>query len=180
MKRMGKLGTIVTVLFLLVAGPSFAESKTEVASPSWLDDTLDGLAKWIEPLTISQKDRETLRKSDDKTEFSTRDYGGRVINFTTKEQAQELAKTQTVVYFFAATWCSGCNQILRDFQANWKKVPANVTVVLVNYDKALDLKKRYGVTTTHTYVVIGAEGQRKKIWTESYTVEAIVTTATAG
>ena len=39
-----------------------------------------------------------------------------------------------------------------------------ITVVVVNYDNAADLKKRFGVTTQHTYVQIDAEGGKVAIW----------------
>jgi len=82
-----------------------------------------------------------------------------------------------VVYFFAATWCPDCQATYRDLKANGSKLPANLTVLFVNYDKSADLKKKYGVTTQHTFVVVGPAGEKKKVWTGSMTAADLVKNA---
>ena len=103
--------------------------------------------------------------------------GKQVVAFTTEAAAQALAKTQTVVYYFAATWCPDCQATYKDLKANFAKIPRNLTIVFVNYDKTPDLKKKYGITMQHTFVVVGPQGEKKKVWSGSTTVAELVKTA---
>jgi len=56
------------------------------------------------------------------------------VAFTTEATAQERAKTETMVYFFAATWCPTCQAFYQDLGAHRKNLPANVALVFVNFD----------------------------------------------
>jgi hypothetical protein len=40
----------------------------------------------------------------------------------------------------------------------------DITLVVVNYDRAGDLKKKYGVTYQHTYVQIDRDGEKIALW----------------
>jgi len=70
-----------------------------------------------------------------------------------------------VVYFFHATWCPTCRAteeaIARD------GVPAGLTLVKVDFDSENDLRKKYGVTTQHTFVQVDASGAELAKWTGS-------------
>ena len=70
-----------------------------------------------------------------------------------------------VVYFFHASWCPTCRAaekaILRD------GIPAGLTVVKVDYDGDTDLRRRYGVTTQHTFVQVDRAGAPLTKWTGS-------------
>lgn len=115
----------------------------------------------------------------DKSAFDVKGLGPQVVAFTSEKDAQMLAKTQTVVYYFAATWCPTCRATHQDVQANFVKLPRDLTLVYVNYDKSADLKKKYGVTSQHTFVVIGQGGEKRKVWNGSMTVADIVKNAKA-
>ena len=77
--------------------------------------------------------------------------------------AQALAEKGPTVLFFAADWCPTCRVALNDINANGARMN-EVTVVVVDYDKAADLKAKYGVTSLHTYVQIDAQGEKLAIW----------------
>lgn len=77
--------------------------------------------------------------------------------------------------FFAADWCPTCRVALKDIDANGARLNG-ITVVVVDYDNAADLKRRYGVTTQHTFVQIDARGNRIAIWNGGG-VDAIVKNA---
>jgi len=89
--------------------------------------------------------------------------GGNTVTFSTLADAQALAAKGPAVLFFAADWCPTCQAALKDINANSARLNG-ITVVVVNYDNAADLKKRYGVTTQHTYVQIDAQGGKAAIW----------------
>jgi len=87
---------------------------------------------------------DSMMKADsvpDPSAYDVKGLGKQVVAFTTEKDAWQLAKSQTVVYFFAATWCPTCQATYKDLKANFTKLPAGLTVVFVNYDKATDLKK---------------------------------------
>lgn len=113
----------------------------------------------------------------DRSAFDVRGLGKQVMAFTSEKDAQMLAKNQTVVYFFAATWCPTCMATHKDVQANFAKLPMGVTLVYVNYDKSADLKKKYGVTSQHTFVVVGPAGEKRKVWNGTTTVADIAKNA---
>jgi len=88
---------------------------------------------------------------------------GKKVIFTTLGDAQALAAGGPVVLFFAADWCPTCIAALRDINANGGELGA-ITVVIVDYDKAGELKSRYGVTSQHTFVQIDSKGTRLAAW----------------
>jgi thiol-disulfide isomerase/thioredoxin len=116
-------------------------------------------------------------KAVDSSAYAVDGLGPQVKPFTTEKDAWALAKTQTVVYFFAATWCPDCQATYRDIQAHFAQIPSSVTVLFVNYDKSADLKKKYAVTSQHTFVVVGPAGEKKQVWNGSTTVADLVKTA---
>jgi thiol-disulfide isomerase/thioredoxin len=101
------------------------------------------------------------------------------IPFTTEAAAQALAVQKRVVYFFAASWCPTCRETYRDLKASAGSVPADLTIVVVDYDKEAALKSKYGVSYQHTFVSIGGAGEPKKVWSGSTTVADIVAKASA-
>lgn len=88
---------------------------------------------------------------------------GRKVIFTSLADAQALAAQGPVVLFFAADWCPTCIGALRDINANGSRL-GDITVVVVDYDSASDLKSRYGVTSQHTFVQIDAGAGRLAAW----------------
>lgn len=70
-----------------------------------------------------------------------------------------------VVYFFHASWCSSCRATEKAIAETG--VPAGLTLVKADYDSDTELRQRYGVTTQHTFVQVGPDGERLGIWTGS-------------
>ncbi len=77
--------------------------------------------------------------------------------------------TRRVLFFFA-NWCPTCQPADKSFSENNAKIPADVTVIRVNYndtetDQAeKDLAKKYGITYQHTFVQIDASGEEIAKW----------------
>lgn len=80
------------------------------------------------------------------------------------------------ILFFKANWCSTChiaeNNILNDLAS----IPTNLTIYSVDFEnsKNIELKKKYNVTTQHTFVQVDKEGNMIKKWELSYTVDEIL------
>lgn len=98
-------------------------------------------------------------------------------SYITLEQyeANKAAYTdENVVLFFNAQWCSTCKSARANFEANLAGFPADLTIVLVDYDTALDLRKTYGVTLQHTFVQVDVNGKELAKWSGSKTIEEVV------
>lgn len=74
------------------------------------------------------------------------------------------------VLFFYANWCPTCQPADQSFSADESRLPADVTVIRVNYnddetsDEETALANQYGVTYQHTYVQIDEAGNVVTTW----------------
>lgn len=85
-----------------------------------------------------------------------------------------LAKDGKVILFFRASWCPTCRGLDADIRANLSKIPADITILDVNYDQAGALKQKYGVTYQHTFVQVDVAGGQIAKWTGSPTLAALL------
>jgi len=83
--------------------------------------------------------------------------------FTTIDNAMTRAETQPVVLFFYASWCPSCRVGKSDIESNFDKLNG-ITILLVDYDKSADLKRKYGVTYQDTFVQIDSNGKKVTLW----------------
>ncbi|MDD2766602.1 MAG: thioredoxin domain-containing protein [Candidatus Moranbacteria bacterium] len=79
-----------------------------------------------------------------------------------------------VALFFRASWCPSCKALDADIRAHLNEIPANVTILDVDYDKYTDLKKKYGVVMQHTIVQVDADGKEIAKWGGSVTLNDLV------
>lgn len=78
--------------------------------------------------------------------------------------AFDAAKGSQRVLFFHATWCPNCKGADADITKNLAKLPAGVTIFKTDYDKEAALKKQYGITYQHSFVLVDAQGKALKKW----------------
>lgn len=78
-----------------------------------------------------------------------------------------------VVLFFNARWCSTCKVARDNIQADLASIPPDLTIVVVDFDTANDLRRTYGVTVQHTFVQVDADGTELAKWAGSVTVDQI-------
>lgn len=72
-------------------------------------------------------------------------------------EAKLAQTTGTKILFFHASWCPQCRALEADI--NKSGVPAGTTIFKVDYDKAQDLRKKYGVTLQTTVVKVDDNGK---------------------
>lgn len=113
----------------------------------------------------------------EKGAYNLSGFGPQVRSYSSEIDARMLAESNTVILFFAATWCPTCQATYKDFQANSGLIPMGTIILFVNYDKESALKMKYGITYQHTFVVIGPGGEKKMIWTGTSTVSGILAKA---
>ena len=85
------------------------------------------------------------------------------VAYTDLAAARRLAEKGPTVLLFAADWDAGSRTDLADISANGARL-ADVTVVVADYDKAADLKARYGIAHQDTYVQIDSSGKPLAAW----------------
>jgi len=83
-------------------------------------------------------------------------------------------KNSEVILFFNASWCSTCKVARDNFEASLDQIPADLAIVVVDFDNSDDLRKRYGVTLQHTFVQIDSNGDALKKWSGSTTISELV------
>ena len=110
---------------------------------------------WAEPLD------EVLEKE----EMSTWNY--------TDFSEEKLKNTKwNIVLFFAATWCPACKSADKNFSS--ENIPENLNILKLDYDSNTDLRKKYELTSQHTFVQVDNEWNMIKKWMGSRNVEDIV------
>lgn len=74
--------------------------------------------------------------------------------------AQTLAETASPhVIFFHANWCSWCREREKEILENIEALPENTKILKADFDEALDLRTKYGVTTQDTFIFVDSQGQ---------------------
>ena len=125
--------------------------------------------------TLSQSPRPDAPASE--APASTEDVAataGQYITYGTYESSADEFSDTDVVLFFNAAWCSTCKVARDNFEASLDQIPIDLTIVVVDFDTATELRKLYGVTVQHTFVQIDASGEAITKWSGSTTIDEIV------
>ncbi len=172
-KNKTSLIVIIAVLILLAIGGSGAyayvanRNKNSEENARMKDDST------LKPTEAMMKDKATAtpvpgQSTDDSKMIKSGFY-------TDYDQAKLVnAKDGKVVLFFKANWCPTCQSVDKDITSNLGKIPADVSLLKVDYDNSNDLKKKYGVTYQHTFVEVNEKGEQIKKWSSSPTLNDIL------
>lgn len=96
---------------------------------------------------------------------------GSLISRETYDADPAAYADTTIVYLFHADWCPTCKATEAALADGSVTVPAKVTLVQVDFDKATDLRKTYGVTMQHTLVQVDSSGMLVAKWTPGSSTE---------
>ncbi len=107
---------------------------------------------------------------EDATESAT---AGAYLSLADYERDASSFAGDDVVLFFAASWCSTCRRARANIEADLAGIPPGLVIVVVDYDSAQDLRRRYGVTVQHTFVQVDTAGEPLKKWSGSLTAQEI-------
>ena len=86
----------------------------------------------------------------------------------------KVGQTEITVLDFHASWCASCEALSNDIHEHADQIPANVTILEVDYDKEKDLRKKYSVVTQHTLVWVDKDGNEIKKWIGGNTLQSIL------
>jgi thioredoxin 1 len=76
------------------------------------------------------------------------------VNYDEMKVNEALASGQKVALFFHATWCPTCKALEKSINTEISSIPSDALIVKVDYDTSTEMKKKYGVTSQHTTVLI--------------------------
>lgn len=123
--------------------------------------------KWTDEEMAMMKDMETEDSSHAmmKTDMEMEDSAmiadsGAYTNFSEKEWQNVYGK-KPFVLFFHASWCPTCKRTDGEISANLSKIPAGTKILKIDYDTAIDFKKKYGITTQDSFVYFDANGNEQ-------------------
>lgn len=89
---------------------------------------------------------------------------------TYSAEAFAKAASKRRVLFFHATWCPTCKVANADLEKNIGMLPEDVVVFKTDYDSQAELKKKYGITYQHTFVLVDEAGAELMKWNGGDTV----------
>lgn len=75
----------------------------------------------------------------------------------------KAADKKRVIFFYAA-WCPTCRPADAEFKQRIQEIPDDVVVLRANYDTESALKKQYGITYQHTFVLVDENGNAITKW----------------
>jgi thiol-disulfide isomerase/thioredoxin len=111
---------------------------------------------------------EMMKKDESQMTDKEMDKGEAMMKVGSYESysADKIARAETgkVVLFFHAAWCPSCRGLNTDIENNLKSIPEGVSILKTDYDKEVELKKKYGVTYQHTLVQVDKNGNMIKKW----------------
>ena len=90
------------------------------------------------------------------------------------EEKLALAESGDVLLFFHAEWCPICRSIEREITADPSAIPIGVHILKVDYDTAIALRQRYGVTVQHTFVQVDHMGSFVQKFSDAMTLAAVL------
>lgn len=126
-----------------------------------------------------ENDTTTQKEVTEKNDAMVKKEEGAMMKFGSYEsyEASKIAMASAgddVVLFFRASWCPSCRAVDADIKANLKSIPESLTILDVNYDDSTELKKKYGVTSQHTFVQVDTQGNLVKKWSGGSTLASIL------
>jgi thiol-disulfide isomerase/thioredoxin len=116
-------------------------------------------SEWSEEEMKKMEAEETMMEKDEmmkEEEIVKTSSVENTLSGTYSEYSPEkLSATQNNILFFAATWCPACQNADKNFSAS--KIPVDINLLKVDYDSNEELRKQYGVTMQHTFVLVDEE-----------------------
>lgn len=138
-----KNNKFIVLVILLVVGLSvyfYGQSRVGINNPTPVEEVSKPTATSVAPFSNNGRYRE----------YSESEYG--------------LAADQKRVIFFHASWCPTCKVANEEFTSQADKIPEDVVLFKTDYDTETELKKKYGITYQHTFVLVDENGDEIKKW----------------
>jgi len=164
-----KTALLAATLTLAVAGCGSTSADAPVTSPTAVasEDVASS------PTSASSVESGTSGEAATSLSGQTTSGPGSYITLADYDGDREAFAATDVVLFFNADWCSTCKVARDNIQADLASIPAGLTIVVVDFDTATELREKYGVTVQHTFVQVDADGNQLAKWSGSVTADEI-------
>ncbi len=146
-----------------------------IVEAKYTDHTTQALRGWIFKAAAAwekmMKDEDVMvknemKKDDVMEDIMVKDETTGYLDYS----SNLIGKNDQTVLFFHATWCPSCNSADKNIKASWVD---DFLILKVDYDSNIDLRKKYGVTSQHTFVQINSQWELIKKWPGSNSVDSI-------
>lgn len=167
MKKTLTLIAAAFALFPLAACAAETDSDAMSASPTAMSSdkmSQDSMEKDDASTSPSAMSSDDAMSSEDSMSDDAMAMHGALVTQAEYEADPSAYANTTIVYLFSADWCPTCQATAKALEDGSVTVPAKVTLVDVDYDKATELKKTYGVTMQHTLVQVDGSGNLVAKW----------------
>jgi thiol-disulfide isomerase/thioredoxin len=89
----------------------------------------------------------------------------RYTDYSEEKLAEATENDGRAVLFFAALdWCPSCQAADRDFKNNFDELPADVSILKVDYDNDSETINKYNVVMQDTFVQVDGDGNEIARW----------------
>jgi len=133
---------------------------------------LAGCAAADEPAAPPAAASSSVPQSEASTELTAKAHrpsvnaaAGSYISLADYQSDPRQFDESDVVLFFHAPWCPTCQAAEQSLTS--EPVPAGLTIVKVDFDSELELRRKYGVTVQHTFVQVTPDGRELATWSGS-------------
>lgn len=145
---------VFILTILLLAG---CQRKTGTAPATETEST--PLKEVIDNNSGSITTEQPIPDPDNDSQATTGSY----INYD-PSTINQIAENNQTVLFFHAQWCPYCRAAEEDINARLFEIPKGVAIVKVDYDTETELKKKYGITSQHTFVLVDENLNEVEKW----------------
>lgn len=137
-----------------------------------INKTTKEVSSWSDVPEINKKDEMETKVMNDDTKLNNVAATQTLVKWTYADFKESSIKNDwDVVLFFHATWCPSCNAADKELKSS--EIPDGLTVLKTDYDSNLDLRKKYWVTSQHTFVQVDNSWNKINKWSWWQTVASI-------
>lgn len=85
-------------------------------------------------------------------------------NYSQRNLDTAKLKGKPVLFFAATKWCQTCQRLEKDILERTGEIPAEVTILKVDYDNDLAMNRAWRVSAQHTLISLDKDGEEVTRW----------------
>jgi hypothetical protein len=97
--------------------------------------------------------------------------GGIMLPYTPTALVQAQGR---IVLFFRASWSPASQKMYTELKNKKESIPKDITVLLVDFSDATDLRETFDVKLEHTFVEVDNDGKKLRMWRGGDTIKDLM------